>query len=201
MDRGTDKVILIQSVILLAFWYSDPQDHTGAWYWIGVAISLALGAGLHRQPGRIQSPASPHLTRRIWWTLLVRDRWVALAKGRPVRIHSESYDVPLPGVDDVMVELEGVAGSARRFIPAEARELTGMWLQLVQVSDILGDVLRIHYRAKGPEPQITEIYELAQRLHSLTGTNVNIGSDFLRIHAHQTELFHRYVPTMLLPVT
>lgn len=29
LDHGTDKLILIQSVILMGFWYTDPQDHTG----------------------------------------------------------------------------------------------------------------------------------------------------------------------------
>ncbi|RAO67551.1 uncharacterized protein BHQ10_003563 [Talaromyces amestolkiae] len=50
LDRGTDKLILIQSVLLLSFWYTDPQDHTGAWYWVGIAISLAQSIGIHRDP-------------------------------------------------------------------------------------------------------------------------------------------------------
>ncbi|KAF5614147.1 cutinase transcription factor 1 beta [Fusarium subglutinans] len=180
LDRATEKLKLIQSVMLLSFWYTDPQDHTGAWYWIGIAISLAQGIGLHRNPrsstrARQIHPQEQALRRRIWWSCVVRDRWVSLAKGRPMRIHSEDCDLPFPTSQDVLQELECVADEAkRRFIPADSAALTSLWLRLVRISDVLGGILRLHYRVSGPDPTVDDIDKYAQQIESLSATNSGI---------------------------
>jgi hypothetical protein len=71
------------------------------WHWLGLAISLCYGAGLHR--GRQYSNLSPRnyrLRRRVWWTCFVLDRVVALAEGRPVRISRSDCDIPMLSFDD-----------------------------------------------------------------------------------------------------
>ena len=199
LDRGTDKLILIQSVLLLGFWYTDPQDHTGAWYWIGIAISLSQSIGLHRSPrstSRTQQPsqARQSLMRRIWWTCLVRDRWVSLAKGRPMRIHSEDCDSPWPVAHDILDELESVSILAReKFIPVDSGNLAKMWIQLVSISDILGGILRLHYRANGPAPFIRDIDRYAEELQDCLQEDFSSDdmSDILRGQAYQLSLFHQ----------
>ncbi|KAJ6110383.1 hypothetical protein N7486_002618 [Penicillium sp. IBT 16267x] len=47
-QASPDKLVLIRSVLLMSFWYTDAQDHTGASHWIGIAITLAQGIGIHR---------------------------------------------------------------------------------------------------------------------------------------------------------
>lgn len=47
-DYEKNKIPLIQSVILLAFWFVDAEDRNGSWHWIGIAISLCQTIGLHR---------------------------------------------------------------------------------------------------------------------------------------------------------
>ncbi|KAM0512121.1 hypothetical protein ACHAPE_009169 [Trichoderma viride] len=200
VDRGTEKLILIQSVILLGFWYTDPQDHTGAWYWIGIAISLAQNIGLHRSSrlrGRVQKPLSTareSLMRRIWWACVVRDRWVSLARGRPMRIHSEDCDTPFPVVDDVLNELEAITspGSAK-FIPTDSRALTEMWIRLVKICDTLGNIVRVHYRVNGIIPTMAEIDKYAQELQTLAQDDVISGdsSEELSIHAYQIDLLYQ----------
>ncbi|KAF5634684.1 cutinase transcription factor 1 beta [Fusarium sp. NRRL 52700] len=207
LDRATEKLKLIQSVMLLSFWYTDPQDHTGAWYWIGIAISLAQGIGLHRNPrssGRARQihPQEQALRRRIWWSCVVRDRWVSLAKGRPMRIHSEDCDLPFPTSQDVLQELDSVADDAkRRFIPADSAALTSLWLRLVRISDVLGGILRLHYRVSGPDPTMDDIDKYAQQVESLSATNSGImdeWGDALSIHAYQIDLFYQSVITFPL---
>ncbi|KAF5967422.1 cutinase transcription factor 1 beta [Fusarium coicis] len=206
LDRATEKLKLIQSVILLSFWYTDPQDHTGAWYWIGIAISLAQGIGLHRNPRsssrtRQIYPQEQALRRRIWWSCVVRDRWVSLAKGRPMRIHGEDCDLPFPTSQDVLQELNFVADDARRrFIPADSTALTSLWLRLVRISDVLGGILRLHYRVSGPDPTIDDIDKYAQQIESLSATNSGImdeWSDTLSIHAYQIDLFYQATVAIL----
>ncbi|KAF5241567.1 hypothetical protein FANTH_9078 [Fusarium anthophilum] len=206
LDRATEKLKLIQSVMLLSFWYTDPQDHTGAWYWIGIAISLAQGIGLHRNPrsssrARKICPQEQALRRRIWWSCVVRDRWVSLAKGRPMRIHSEDCDLPFPTSQDVLQELDSVADEAkRRFIPADSAALTSLWLRLVRISDVLGGILRLHYRVSGPDPTVDDIDKYAQQIESLSATNSGIMDewcDTLSIHAYQIDLFYQATVAIL----
>ncbi|PNP55992.1 hypothetical protein THARTR1_03929 [Trichoderma harzianum] len=210
VDRGTEKLVLIQSVILLGFWYTDPQDHTGAWYWIGIAISLSQNIGLHRS-SRLGSrvpqkslPARESLMRRIWWACVVRDRWVSLARGRPMRIHNEDCDTPLPVVEDIMNELESVVGRARSsFVPVESRALAEMWIRLVRICDTLGNILRVHYRVNGVIPSITEIDRYAQELQALAQDDaVSVdSSESLSINGIQIDLLYQFVPpiTAMIP--
>lgn len=135
--------------------------------------------------------------RRIWWACVVRDRWVSLARGRPMRIHSEDCDTPFPVVEDVLNELESVTspGSAK-FIPTDSRPLAEMWIRLVKICDTLGNILRVHYRVNGIVPTMAEIDKYAQELQALAQDEVVSGdsSEELSIHAHQIDLYYQFVP-------
>lgn len=74
-DNGCekDRIIIIQSVSLLAFWYSDLAERTDSWHWMGIAISLCQTLGLNRDPDRGHynknlSDRQRQLWRRIWWS-------------------------------------------------------------------------------------------------------------------------------------
>ncbi|KAJ5108668.1 hypothetical protein N7456_005343 [Penicillium angulare] len=207
VDRSADKLLLIQSVLLMSFWYTDAQDHTGASHWIGIATSLAQGIGLHRSPtsqGRNNNqPASERqsLGRRLWWTCLVRDRWVSLAKGRPMRIHDEDCDAVFPCADDVLHELQLISVEARqKFIPEDIGYLSGMWVQLVKTSAVLGRILRSHYRLKGPKPSFEEIDALAAELHECQptlATAMYATSDIALVHEYHLQIFYQASATVL----
>ncbi|KAG0652791.1 Cutinase transcription factor 1 beta [Hyphodiscus hymeniophilus] len=205
LDRGTDKLVLIQSVILMGFWYTDAQDHTGAWYWIGIAISLSQTLGLHRSPqfnNRSQQlPESQQpLTRRIWWSCLVRDRWISLAKGRPMRIHHEDCDLPMPTSDDILNNLGRIPIQTRNeFIPTEAEMLSKMWINLVEISSTLGRILRIHYRVNGPKANAEDIHSSAEDLRYCRPreSHISNASELLRLHAFHVELFYEATVVVL----
>lgn len=140
--------------------------------------------------------------RRIWWACVIRDRWVSLARGRPMRIHNEDCDTPLPVVEDVMNELESVSGRARsNFVPVESRALAEMWIRLVRICDTLGNILRVHYRVNGVIPSITEIDRYAQELQALAQDDaVPVGSsDSLSINGIQINLLYQFVPPFNTP--
>jgi hypothetical protein len=188
----------------MSFWYSDAQDHTGAWYWVGIAVTLAQGMGIHRctnaqsrHPNRILSEERHRLTRRLWWACVVRDRWLSLAKGRPMRIHDEDCDVALPCTRDLLDEFEVLSAHAtREFIPPGVDGLADMWVQLVRVSAALGRIMRTHYRLKGPKPGVEDIDELAADLDDCQpGATVGIQgtSDVLLLHEYHLQLFYQCV--------
>lgn len=122
---------------------------------------------------------------------------MSLARGRPMRIHSEDCDTPFPVVEDILNELESVTspGSAK-FIPTDSRALAEMWIRLVKICDTLGNILRVHYRVDGIVPTLAEVDKYAQELRALAQDEVISGdsSEELSIHAYQIDLFYQYVP-------
>lgn len=197
LDRGTDKLILIQSVLLLSFWYTDPQDHTGAWYWVGIAISLAQSIGIHRDPQfthNVMPIESRPLVCRIWWSCVIRDRWLSLAKGRPMRIHDEDCDVPMPRAEDIFHELYAIDSKIRDvFVPSQLDLLAETWIGLMKTSFYLGQILRLYYRVRGPKPSPQEIEKLASDLHSVGQMEVPQAStdDLVLIHKYHLDLFYQ----------
>lgn len=189
----------------MGFWYTDPQDHTGAWYWIGIAISLCQNLGLHREPqsnvrGAGISDHYARHARRLWWTCFIRDRWVSLAKGRPMRIHHEDCDVPMPVAGDILLDIQQVPSYDRqKFIPTDHEALSSMWVRLVQISGALGDILRAYYRVTGPRPSVETLEGLADNLQGCVSHEplTDGCSDRFQVHTYQVELFYQATVTVL----
>ncbi|KAM3482976.1 hypothetical protein MY8738_003660 [Beauveria namnaoensis] len=216
-DSGTNILDIIRAVILLAFWHSDPQDYMGAWCWIGVAISLAQAINLHRDPANTKQTTrlfkvSEPMARRIWWSLVVGDRWIAAANGRPMRLRSDGHDLPRPSRYDVLPELRRVTPEARsEFIFAnesEARSefslvanearLAELWLRMVRVSDALGDVLQLHHRVRGPEPCIQKVNQLLCQLNEGEfAYSSSSDDDDVHVHTVQVEMLYQATIAML----
>ncbi|EXJ56333.1 uncharacterized protein A1O5_12600 [Cladophialophora psammophila CBS 110553] len=157
-DYEDDKVCVVQSVTLMGFWYSDLEDRTGPWHWMGIAIGLCQIMGLHRTP-RLAPAASTtrlrqRLFRRIWWCCFMRDRWLSLGLGRPMRIDLEDCDVPMPEAEDITKELEQLpAGIAKKYMPAAIQEDAVIWVHLIKLSVSLGKILRKLYGKSAPNSE------------------------------------------------
>ncbi|TAQ86733.1 hypothetical protein B7494_g4961 [Chlorociboria aeruginascens] len=104
-DYETDRVSLVQSLLLMTYWYETPDDQKDTWHWMGVAISLGHTIGLHRNPENSDMDgARKKLWKRIWWSCFMRDRLVALGMRRPTRIKEEDYNVPMLTEDDFEIK-------------------------------------------------------------------------------------------------
>ncbi|TVY37862.1 Cutinase transcription factor 1 beta [Lachnellula occidentalis] len=117
-DYELDRLALVQSLLLMTYWYETPDDQKDTWHWMGVAISLAHTIGLHRNPDKSNmEPKQKKLWKRIWWSCFMRDRLVALGMRRPTRVKDEDYDVPMLTADDFDVNPLPLSNS---IIPPEA---------------------------------------------------------------------------------
>ncbi|OBW68292.1 MAG: Uncharacterized protein AUREO_016540 [Aureobasidium pullulans] len=100
-DYEADRISLIQSLLLMTFWYETPDDQKDSHHWMGIAVSLSHTIGLHRNPERSSMiPKQRRLWKRIWWATYMRDRLIALGMRRPTRIKNEDFDVPMLTIDD-----------------------------------------------------------------------------------------------------
>ncbi|CAK7205425.1 hypothetical protein SEUCBS139899_008196 [Sporothrix eucalyptigena] len=95
-DYETDRLTLVQALLLMTYWYETPDDQKDTWHWMGVAVSLAHTIGLHRDPRTTGEPIRRQRLRKLlWWCCFMRDRMIALGMRRPKRIRSEDADVPM----------------------------------------------------------------------------------------------------------
>ena len=100
-DYESDRVSLVQALLLLTYYYETPDDQKDTWHWMGVATSVAHTIGLHRNPENTNlDPKRAKLWKRIWWSTYMRDRLIALGMRRPTRIKTEDFDVPMLTLDD-----------------------------------------------------------------------------------------------------
>ncbi|KAG5917581.1 Cutinase transcription factor 1 beta [Claviceps africana] len=151
-DYEQDRLVLVQSLMQMTYWYETPDDQKDTWHWMGVAISLAHTIGLHRNPGTTTMSASKRrLWKRIWWSCFMRDRLVALGMRRPTRIKDEDFDVPmlLESDFDIRPLHEGIG-----VVPAECtlirdvsmqRELAVMCISKAKLCLCISQMLRTQY--------------------------------------------------------
>ncbi|KAI1805448.1 transcription factor CTF1 [Daldinia bambusicola] len=115
-DYESDRLILVQGLLLMTYWYETPDDQKDTWHWMGVAISLAHTIGLHRNPANTNmTPRKQKLWKRIWWSCFMRDRLIALGMRRPTRIKDEDFDVPM--LDEQDFEIEPLADEVQVISP------------------------------------------------------------------------------------
>ncbi|KAF1995407.1 hypothetical protein P154DRAFT_526331 [Amniculicola lignicola CBS 123094] len=137
-----DRVTIVQSVILMGWYWEGPEDVTkNVFYWTRVGIVVAQGSGMHRSvEGSQLSRSDKRLWKRIWWTLFSRDRSVAVALGRPVAINPEDSDVEMIQEDDF---LEDEPDRNAEYPPDPVH--VHFFINYVKLCEIMGLVLSQQY--------------------------------------------------------
>ncbi|KAJ4305920.1 hypothetical protein N0V90_001453 [Kalmusia sp. IMI 367209] len=139
LSHENDKIVLVQSSLLLSFWFADTEDVKQSWYWTGIAFSIAQTLGLHSEvkPTNVHVPVQQRsFWRNIWRCCLMRDVWQAFGRGRPLRIHATSKDSPY-SEDASYLFTNLILHGKRLYSPGEAAELASMWQSLITISDLL----------------------------------------------------------------
>ncbi|EFX01579.1 c6 zinc finger domain containing protein [Grosmannia clavigera kw1407] len=164
LDCEPDRISLLQAVLLMTYWYESPDDDKDTWYWMGVALTMAQVAGLHRNPESLRIPIEEkRLRRRLWWSCVMRDKLLALGIRRPARTLSNKFDVPILAFDDFDLSAPSeplcrLLGESSLVLPEnEGREvLAGMIVELSKLCVCLGHILRSQYTVMGSHPAGSE---------------------------------------------
>ena len=151
-DYESDRLVLVQALLLMTYWYETPDDQKDTWHWMGVAISVAHTIGLHRNPANTtMPPRKKNLWKRIWWSCFMRDRLVALGMRRPTRIKDEDFDVPMLEESDFDIEPLSeeiqVIGEDCRFVRdmAMQQELALMCIEKAKLCLCISNMLKAQY--------------------------------------------------------
>ena len=144
ISHENDKTVLVQSALLISFWYADTDDVKQSWYWTGVAFSIAQALGLH---SKFDATSSETMLKKedttwynIWLCCFVRDVWQAFWKGRPVRLLT-TVGVPSTQHDGAQLLTDLVLHGKLLYTPNEAKEIGRMWRTLVAVSNALREII------------------------------------------------------------
>lgn len=155
-DYEIDRVVVVQSVLLMTYWYESPDDPKDIWHWLGVAISLARTIGLNCDTSN--SPLSlekQKLWKRIWWCCYMRDRLVALGMRRPIRVREDDFTVPMLETSDF--EIDALPSDINRMIggcsvmrdASKRKLLAEMCVAVIQCCRRVTTVLGVQYSMLG----------------------------------------------------
>lgn len=136
----------------MTYWYDTPDDQKDSWHWMGVSLSLAQTIALHREP---KGPALEHqrkqLIRRIWWSMYMRDRIIALSMRRPIRVRDGDYNILMLSLDDFVFkkfspEVLNMVGDCELLQNTEyQRHLAIMFIEKVKLCLCIGHVSSAQY--------------------------------------------------------
>ncbi|KAK9468712.1 fungal-specific transcription factor domain-containing protein [Lipomyces arxii] len=162
-----DRIAIVQSLILLGWWWEGPEDVTkNVFYWTRVALCVAQGFGLHRSVEKSQlAITDKRLWKRLWWVLFSRDRNVAIALGRPVLINTDDTDVPML-VEEDFIEEDGPG--PYRYPPIRLH--VQHFIQSLKLSEIMGLVLRQQFSVA------SETSRVANRSPDITHSDMALGA-------------------------
>ncbi|EKV11164.1 C6 transcription factor (Ctf1B), putative [Penicillium digitatum PHI26] len=151
-DYEVDRISLVQSLLLMTYWYETPDDQKDTWHWMGVSLSLAHTIGLHRDPGNSRMEVRrQRLWKRIWWSTYTRDRLIALGMRRPMRVKDDDCDVPMLSLDDFEFhpfspEIVAIVGNSEILQNvSHQRELALMFIEKAKLCLCVSHVLSAQY--------------------------------------------------------
>lgn len=151
-DYEVDRISLVQSLLLMTYWYETPDDQKDTWHWMGVSLSLAHTIGLHRDPGNSRMDLRrQRMWKRIWWSTYTRDRLIALGMRRLMRVKDDDCDVPMLTLDDFdfhpfSPEIVAMVGNSEVLHNVEhQRELALMFIEKAKLCLCVSHVLSAQY--------------------------------------------------------
>ncbi|KAF4415775.1 Cutinase transcription factor 1 beta [Fusarium acutatum] len=156
LDIERDNLVLVQTFLLMSYWNEEVGEDKDGWHWAGLAVSLALQLGLHRQPSSKSTLTQRQQTirRRCWWGCVVRDRLVALSQHRKPRIRLKDSDVEILTLADYNVGLR--SGMSNLSSAEELGKRTAMSMFSLQLIRLVLCVERdddlFHEQAYTPSP-------------------------------------------------
>ncbi|OAG43120.1 hypothetical protein AYO21_02739 [Fonsecaea monophora] len=148
----TNKVVLLQAVLMLSFWGPQMKSYWNPCSWIGFGVTIAESLGIHRSDSSTSMvPQAKGLLRRLWWTLAVRDAYCAALLGRPFRINMSQCNTDMLNMADFDHESDFLATGTESLIHCNYQ------IQLAKLSLVLRKIIELRF---GPSENLTTLQDL-----------------------------------------
>lgn len=155
-DTGyeVDKIVILQSVILLAFWAGGPNDYRNFYSWNSTGITVAEAIGVHRSMNEANlRQEDVNLLRRLWWVLAIRDASCGALIGRPFRINMYYCDTEMlveANFDDRLAQSGIVTSGLHR--------TSGLYqIHMAKLSLILRQIVKQKYDVKNGRTETSNL--------------------------------------------
>ena len=140
--------ISVSRITFAKYWIANPKR---CWITPGSAIRISQSIGMHTEEGSLAPlvgcvSSRSETRRRLWYSLYVLDRLLALQLGRPPTIHDDDCHLALPSrVDDAAIDwtMDRLPENS-----SEGPSVGDYFVHVIGFSKILGLVLRDLYGAK-----------------------------------------------------
>jgi len=112
---------------------------------MGVAISLAQLLGMHRKSEYQVKSYERKLYKRVWWSCYIRDRLLAIAMCRPLRIKDVEFNTPPLVLEDFDI-IDVSTGTGELFPNVENQTaLAEMCIKITELCKMVAGVLGLHF--------------------------------------------------------
>lgn len=147
-----------RAAVLLSF-YTSPEQPLGASMWLDESIRALRAAGLQScVQGRGEERAAEEMAqRRIWWSILLRDRSLCLGLRRPPQIVFS--DLRLMSSRPAEEDFEAEIGGSQVYDPTTKRALFVAFQDQCELASLLTEIVSVIFMTHGisipslpPEP-------------------------------------------------
>lgn len=155
-----DEISCIQALLLMSYWYENPDDPEHNWPWMTDALTLCEHMGLKYNLKRLCTDVKQQrLRKRIWWSCLMRERMVALGTGFPTHVNDKEYHASLLTLDDFdltplsdQIQCVSPKCAVARDIEKQ-RQLAIMCVNMSKLCLCIGKIIKAQYDVSSPFPQ------------------------------------------------
>lgn len=164
-DIEPNSAAVVQSLILMSAWFTKGNERRHTWHYLGLGYDVARSMALHREPTTRYPPDVRRFRRRLWWSLYIRDRMIALGTRRPMRIKDEDFDVQMLTLEDFDLEPVELFLQGQPLMP-DARENTStalMCIELAKLGIIIGHVTSSQYTTLSAQPDVPHTMMIVSR--------------------------------------
>ncbi|CAN3355763.1 hypothetical protein DICA2_B15214 [Diutina catenulata] len=156
LDGG--NLMTVQALLLTGQYLQATPRSAGCWNYIGLAIRMAQGLGLHEEDNKPQSCIYREMKRRIWHGCVMMDRIVSMTFGRPLMVSEWSIPKWEP-VDDECITDDKVVR------PVSHTSELSFFEHTLKLYKITGQVLQTFFSGKGADV-LTQVLEFEKKMNA-----------------------------------
>jgi len=165
----TNKIILLQTVLMLSFWGPQMKSYWNPCSWVGFGVTIAESLGIHRlDTSADMDKKRKSLLKRLFWTLEIRDAYCATLLGRPFRLNVAQCDTEYLTLDD-FDHAEGCNGQTHERCQLHAH----YQIQVSKLSLILRTIVETRFGRGQDSPSAADLHTTLEWWQSELPSAVN----------------------------